>query len=125
MVNWTGHREVLCTTLQRSILLVILLAVVGCAGAQRQLLQVDDWRSMPDEELLSYYFRLDEEIERCLARRTGAGVGVGTGIGTGIGAGRIGLGIGVTRGISGCPTERLWERRALVRTELRSRGLIP
>jgi hypothetical protein len=107
--------------LGKSILLILFLAVLGCAaGAQRQLLQVDDWRTMPDDELLSYYFALNEEIDRCEARRTRGTIGLGTGIGTG----RTRFGVGITQGVTGCNTERLRERRAIVRSELRSRGLI-
>jgi F0F1-type ATP synthase membrane subunit c/vacuolar-type H+-ATPase subunit K len=106
---------------EKSILLILFLAVLGCAaGAQRQLLQVDDWRTMPDDELLSYYFALNEEIDRCEARRPRGAIGLGTGIGTG----STRFGVGITQGVTGCNTERLRERRAIVRSELRSRGLI-
>jgi hypothetical protein len=106
---------------KKFLVLLLLLALVGCAGgARRQLLQVDDWRSMPDDELMSYYFALDDEIDRCLAQGSRGSVGVGTGVGSR----GIGFGVGISQGISGCSTEGLRERRAFVRSELRTRGLI-
>ena len=98
--------------------MIVLVCVWGCAGtgAQKQLLE-QNFQTMNDEQLLDYYFALDEEIDRCEHAGNTGSVGWCTRIG--------GFGIGVTKGLTGCNPRMLLERRQEVREELRKRKVIP
>ncbi|MFP4315929.1 MAG: hypothetical protein ACLFQR_06870 [Desulfovibrionales bacterium] len=101
---------------------VFLVLTLGCAGsrAQEKLLE-QDYHQMSDDQLLDYYFALDEEIDRC----EHAGNRGSIGLGTGTRGGNIGFGIGVTKGLTGCNPGELLERRHQVREELQRKNLLP
>ena len=76
---------------------------------------------MTDEELLTYYYDLSSAIDRCAQDPGRATVGVGSGVGLG----RLGVWLGLSRGFATCDPQRLIQRQARVRLELRQRGLSP
>jgi len=77
---------------------------------------------MSDDELLEYYYKLDEEIAKCEKRSAESSVGVATGIGSGS---IFGIGIGIPVNTSDCNSDELRERRVEVRLMLKKRGLNP
>lgn len=96
------------------------LFLCGCAGYNRELLE-RDYTQMTDEELLTYFYELSREIDRCVNDPGRATVGVGTGFGLR----RLGVWLGLSRGIGSCNSDRLIQRQARVRLELHRRGLSP
>jgi hypothetical protein len=104
------------------ILSFIMLAflVIGCAGQQKELL-ARDYMHMSNNELLRYYYQLSDEIETCVRESTPS-VGIGTGFGI---TNWLGLGLGVSKGISTCNPDKLRQRRIDVRVELQHRGINP
>ncbi len=100
------------------ILLVLLMC--GCAGRQKELLS-QDYTAMANNELLRYYYELSDEINRCVNESNRTSVGVGTGYGIS----RLGVWLGLSRGIPSCNPEQLRQRRIDVRIELQHRGLNP
>ena len=100
--------------------MVIALFICGCAGRQKELL-AQDYMHMPDKELLTYYYQLSDEIDRCVNESNRASVGLGTGFGLGW----LGLGLGVSKGIPTCSADELRARRIAVRVELQHRGINP
>ncbi|MFY9399579.1 MAG: hypothetical protein WAR22_14575 [Desulfomonilia bacterium] len=109
--------DVLKTVVMCAIALPVLS---GCAGYNRDLLD-RDYTVMTDEELLTYYYDLSSAIDRC-ARDPGSAT---VGVGSGFGLGRLGIWLGLSRGIATCDPQRLIQRQARVRLELRERGLSP
>ncbi|MBE0597371.1 MAG: hypothetical protein IH614_08885, partial [Desulfuromonadales bacterium] len=57
--------------------LFLLLFTVGCAGqgARTDELLAQDYRQMSDQELLTYYYRINDQIAR--VEREGRGTSVG------------------------------------------------
>ena len=92
----------------------------GCAGYNPELLE-KDYMQMTDEELLTYYYELSREIDQCVHDPDRVSVGLGTGFGLG----RLGVWLGLSRGVSTCDPDRLIQRQARVRLELQRRGLGP
>lgn len=108
-----------------AILLFILSAVVfvlGCAGNSKELL-AENYKAMNNENLLRYYYSLNDEIER-QEKQSGPQFGIGIG-GFGGHHGGVGGGAGVTTGGSGYTAEDLRARRIDVRLELQKRKLTP
>lgn len=101
-------------------MILVVFFILGCAGSQANILE-RNYKEMSDEELLRYYYELDEEIAKCEQENRGTRVGVGTGVG----GPHVGVGVGVSRDISRCDSEKLRERRVDVRMELKKRGLNP
>jgi uncharacterized membrane protein YfcA len=103
-------------------LLLIFAAVVfvlGCAGGSKALLD-EDYKKMGNENLLRYYYSLNDEIER-QEKQSGPQFGIGFGtFGGGVGGGG-----GVTTGGSGYTADDLRARRIDVRLELKRRNLTP
>lgn len=101
-------------------LLLIALIMIGCsshASRTNELLE-QDYKAMPDEQLLHYYYQLNDQIARVESSQRGTSIGVGYG--------RAPVSIGVGTGVArGAVAEELRERRNEVRTELASRGLRP
>jgi hypothetical protein len=106
----------------KTALLLLGLAIIaaGCASRGAQLLRLD-YQAMSDEELLQYYYQLDEEVAKCEARLGRTSVGVGTGYGTG----GFGLGVGVSQAVGGCDLDALRQRRGEVRFLLKKREISP
>lgn len=91
----------------------------GCAEKAKELL-TEDYKKMNNEELLRYFYRLNDEIES-QEKQHNPQVGFSVG---GFGS-RGGIGIGVGSGGSGYTAEDLRERRIDLRMELKERGINP
>ncbi|OPY16269.1 MAG: hypothetical protein A4E74_01932 [Syntrophus sp. PtaB.Bin075] len=98
---------------------VTMFLLSGCAS-QTQALLAEDYTKMGNEELLRYFYRLDDEIER---QEKAWGPEIGIGIGT-FGH-HSGMGVGVGTGPTGYTADDLRNRRIDVRLELKKRGLNP
>nr|MCU0583656.1 GGDEF domain-containing protein [Syntrophales bacterium] len=125
-------------TLKTISALVLLLALTvplglsGCANQARSeagALLAQDFRKMDNDELLLYYYRLTEEIDR--RERSGPASSVGIGIGGGSwgwgSGGGSGVGVGVSTSTpvgSGGGSDELRNRRAEVRAEMQRRNMI-
>jgi hypothetical protein len=96
-----------------------VLFVLGCAERSKVLL-AEDYNKMGNEELLRYFYQLNDEIER---QEKPQGPEIGFGIGT-FGHG-TGVGIGASTGATGYTADDLRQRRIDVRMELNRRGLNP
>ncbi len=110
--------------------LLMSAAVTGCATpakTETNALLTQDYRTMDNDELLLYYYRLTEEIDR--VERSGPSSSVGIGIGGGGwswgGGGGTGVGVGVSGSAPvGKPgTDDLRNRRAEVRAEMQRRNM--
>lgn len=103
-----------------SLLLAIYGLVLGCAGKSAALL-AEDYKAMNNDNLLRYYYTLNDEIEK-QERQSGPQFGIGVG-----GFGRsVGGGAGVTTGGgSGYTADDLRARRIDVLMELKKKGIKP
>ena len=105
-----------------TILFFILTAVffvLGCAGNSKELL-VENYKAMNNEDLLRYYYKLNDEIER-QEKQSGPAFSIGFGtFGSGVGGGA-----GVGAGGSGYTADDLRARRIDVKMELQKRKLNP
>jgi hypothetical protein len=102
-----------------SLMLVTYLLISGCAGTSTALL-AEDYKSMSNDDLLRYYYTLNDEIEK-QEKSSGPQFGVGVG-----GFGRsVGGGAGVSTGGSGYTADDLRARRIDVLMELKKRGIKP
>jgi hypothetical protein len=97
----------------------VLIFVLGCAGGSKELL-AEDYSKMDNENILRYYYRLNDEIER---QEKSSGPQFGFGIG-GFGS-HTGGGVGVSAGGSGYTADDLRARRIDVLMELKKRGINP
>ena len=110
--------------MKRNIILLFLIVasiflVIGCADRSKELL-AEDFTKMGNDDLLRYFYRLNDEIES-QEKQSGPQVGIGMGsFGGGVGGG-----VGVTTGGTGYTAEDLRARRIDVRMELKKRGLTP
>lgn len=106
-------------TLAGLILLFLLVFLAACAsttGARSEALLHQDYHTLSDEELQTYYLQLNDQIARVerQARDTRVGVGIGSSP----------LHVGVSTGVTEhTVAEDLRERRNEVRQELSRRGL--
>ena len=100
---------------------LVIIIVGGCVATGQDIL-TRDYSKMSDEELLRYYYELEEEIDKCEHRSTGTAIGFGTGFGIGR---RAGMGFGVNHGVYECDSTHLRDRRIEVRLALKKRGLNP
>lgn len=96
-----------------------MFCVLGCATQTKELL-AENYPRMGDEDLLRYYYRLNDEIER---QERPSGPQFGFGLGT-FGH-HTGVGLGVETGAMGYSADELRKRRIDVLMELRKRGLNP
>jgi len=114
-----GHGMNRKTAIIALMFLVIALLLWGCASSSTELL-AEDYKAMNNENLLRYYYRLNDEIER-QEKQSGPQLGIGIG-----GFGRsVGGGAGVTTGSTGYTADDLRARRIDVRMELKKRGITP
>jgi hypothetical protein len=100
--------------------MLVLLVVSGCAPHGRRTAELleQDYKVMTDEQLLHYYYQLNDQIVRVERGQRGTSVGVGYG--------RAPVSIGVGTGVArGTIAEDLRDRRTEVRTELALRDLRP
>ena len=101
------------------IILTTVFFVLGCAGGSKELLN-EDYKKMSNENILRYYYSLNDEIER-QEKQSGPQFGIGIGsFGHGVGGGAS-----VGTGGSGYTADDLRARRIDVRLELKRRGLNP
>lgn len=107
--------------------LVVATTLAGCADkSKKQELLARDYLSLPNDELLLYYYQLEDQI--VAEERSSSGVSVGVGLGMGsFGGGSIRSGgIGVSTGTgSRAVASDLRDRRNEVRIELQKRGIAP
>ena len=101
------------------IILTTVFFVLGCAGGSKELLN-EDYKKMSNENILRYYYSLNDEIER-QEKQSGPQFGIGIGsFDHGVGGGAS-----VGTGGSGYTADDLRARRIDVRLELKRRGLNP
>ena len=101
------------------IILTTVFFVLGCAGGSKELLN-EDYKKMSNENILRYYYSLNDEIER-QEKQSGPQFGIGIdSFGHGVGGGAS-----VGMGGSGYTADDLRARRIDVRLELKRRGLNP
>jgi hypothetical protein len=113
------------------LVLLVSLGLSGCANqtkSERGALLTQDYRTMDNDELTLYYYRLTEEIDR--TERSGSGSAISIGIGGGSwgwgsgGGSGGGVGISTTTPVGGGGgTDDLRSRRAEVRAEMQRRGM--
>lgn len=110
-------------------LIVFGLALLSCSGhrARNQQLLETDYRALPDDRLLLYYYELEDQIEiverQGVEPRISLGFGLSTyGSGTSVGSG---LGVSTSARPTGRAAHALRQRRNDVRLELQRRGLSP
>lgn len=110
-------------TARNMIILSLMVAtywlISGCAGTSTALL-AEDYKSMNNDNLLRYYYTLNDEIEK-QEKQSGPQFGIGIG---GFG-GSVGGGAGVSTGGSGYTADDLRARRIDVLMELKKRGIKP
>jgi hypothetical protein len=99
-----------------------VLFVLGCAANSKEML-AENYKAMNNEDLLRYYYRLNDEIER-QEKQSGPAFSVGVG-GFGGHHGGVGGGAGVSTGGSGYTADDLRARRIDVKLELQKRKLTP
>lgn len=98
------------------LLLLTVFIFSGCAGTSKLL--TEDYQAMNDEQLLEYFYRLNDEIER-QEKSSGPTFGVGMGsFGRGVGGG-----IGLSTGETGYTADDLRKRRIETRLELNRRKI--
>ena len=101
------------------LIIAAVFLVVGCADKTKDLL-AEDFKKMGNDDLLRYFYRLNDEIES-QEKQSGPSVGIGIGsFGRGVGGG-----VGVGTGGTGYTAGELRARRIDVRMELKKRGLVP
>ncbi|MBN1637164.1 MAG: hypothetical protein JW920_11650 [Deltaproteobacteria bacterium] len=100
--------------------ILLALLICGCAGHSKELLSRDH-SQMTDDEILTYFYELSDEIDRCENASNKTSVGIGTGLGLGW----LGIGLGLSQGVSACNPDELRQRRIEVRMELQHRGINP
>jgi len=91
----------------------------GCASQSKEILK-EDYKAMSNDNLLVYFYRLNDEIEK-QEKQTGPSFGIGIG-----GFGRhTGGGVGVETGGTAYTAEDLRQRRIEVRMEMKKRNINP
>ncbi len=110
--------------------LLILLTPLGLSGCANQTknetgaMLAQDYRKMDNDELLLYYYRLTEEIDRTERSSSGSAITFGIGGGSWGHGGGGGAGVSTTTGVGGGGgSDELRNRRAEVRAEMQKRGM--
>ena len=108
-------------------LLLALPGLSGCANHTRSeagALLTQDYRKMDNDELLLYYYRLTEEIDRTERSGPGSAFSIGIGGGSWGSGGGGGVGVSTTAPVGGGGgTSDLRNRRAEVRVEMQRRNM--
>jgi hypothetical protein len=108
----------------------VLFLLAGCAasgGQNASYLLEQDYQRMTNVQLTAYEQELSDEISRF----SGSGSGMSVGFGLGSWGSHSGFGLGVDQAVGGGGgggggnAIELRNRREAVRTEMRSRGLLP
>ena len=103
---------------------IVALILLGCASKSTEML-AEDFNKMNNDQLLEYFYRLNDEIEK-QEKQTGPSFGIGLGgFGFGHGHGGIGGGVGVGTGQTAYTADDLRQRRVEVRMELKRRNINP
>jgi hypothetical protein len=110
------------------LVLLVSLGLSGCANqtkSERGALLTQDHRTMDNDELTLYYYRLTEEIDRTERSGSGSAISIGIGGGSwGWGGSGVGAGVSTTTPVGGGGgTDDLRSRRAEVRAEMQRRGM--
>jgi hypothetical protein len=108
------------TRIALAAILLLPLILSGCAPHAKRTAELleQDYKMMNDEQLLHYYYQLNDQIARVEQSQRGTSIGVGYG--------RAPVSIGVGTGVArGGVAEDLRDRRTEVRTELAVRELRP
>lgn len=100
-------------------MIIAAVLILGCAGSSKELL-AEDYKKMNNEQILEYYYRLNDEIEK-QEKQSGPSFGIGIG---GIGHG-VGGGVGIGTGGTGYTAEDLRQRRIEIRMEMKRRNINP
>jgi hypothetical protein len=107
------------------VLLVLFVATLflcfGCATGKTKEMMAEDYQKMSNDDLLRYYYRLNDEIDS--QEKSSSGPAFGFGIG-GFGH-HGGAGVGVGSGGGGTTADELRARRVDVKMELKKRNLTP
>jgi len=108
------------TTISFFLLCLFSIFIIGgCATQSKEILK-EDYKSMSNDKLLEYFYRLNDEIEK-QEKQTGPSFGIGIG-----GFGRhAGGGVGVETGGTPYTAEDLRQRRIEVRMEMKKRNINP
>lgn len=119
-----------CGWLLSSLVMFVILAMTlaGCAAkaTRTQELIAKDYVEMTNDDLLLYYYQIEDQIEAEESRSTGSSVSVGIGTGFFGSGSHLGGGVGVSTGVGQRETAaELRDRRNAVRLELQKRGLQP
>lgn len=101
------------------IMIIAAILILGCAGSSKELL-AEDYKKMNNEQILEYFYRLNDEIEK-QEKQSGPSFGIGIG---GMGRG-VGGGVGVGTGGTGYTAEDLRQRRVEIRMEMKRRNINP
>jgi len=100
-------------------MIMTALLCIGCAGKSKELL-AEDYKKMNNEQLLEYFYRLNDEIEK-QEKQTGPSFGIGVGsYGRGVGGG-----VGVGTGGTNYTADDLRDRRIEIRMEMKRRNINP
>lgn len=122
-INTDIRRKYMIKTIRNITILFFILSavffVLACAGNSKELL-AENYKNMNNEDLLRYYYRLNDEIDR-QEKSSGPQFGIGVGSFGHHGGG----GAGVTTGGSGYTADDLRARRIDVRLELQKRKITP
>ncbi len=109
------------------LVLLVSLGLSGCANHTRSeagALLSQDFRKMDNDELLLYYYRLTEEIDRTERSGSGSAFSIGIGGGSWGSGGGGGVGVSTTTPVGGGGgTSDLRNRRAEVRAEMQRRNM--
>lgn len=112
--------------MKRNVVLLVLFVVAalflfGCATGKTKEMMAEDYQKMSNDDLLRYYYRLNDEIDSQEKSSSGPAFGIGIG---GMGRG-MGGGVGVGGGGGGTTADELRARRVDVKMELKKRNLTP
>jgi hypothetical protein len=125
-----GYRDKKSHLLLGSMLLVLLAmsALAGCAdhSAKNRELLAENYHSLSNDDLLLYYYKLEDQIDVVEHRSSKPSISLGFGIGSfgHSSAGSAGVGV-TTGGNKQDVATNLRERRNEVKLELQHRGLKP
>ncbi len=108
--------------------LFLLVFLCSCAdhSARNQELLAENYRSLSDDNLLLYYYQLEDQIEVVERRKSKPSFSLGFGLGSfgHSGGGSAGVGVSTGGNKQGIATD-LRDRRNEVKLELQHRGITP
>ncbi|MDX2479861.1 MAG: hypothetical protein QNK24_05945 [Desulfuromusa sp.] len=115
-----------------AILLLLLLVgfLSGCAGvdhsAKNQELLAENYHSLSNDDLILYYYKLEDQIAVVERKKNNSSISLGFGLGSYGNSSASSAGVGVSKGGSTQDVAtNLRDRRNEVKLELQHRGLNP